>query len=371
MAKKETQHILRDMRTVYMALGIPLVLLLLFGYALTTDVEDVALALVDRDNTAASRRLVQILQNSSGFEVVTVLADPADAEEVFELELARCALIIERGFGKALDRNDEAAVQLLVDGTNANDASIAIGFAVQAGAWFQREQTSEAMARMGLGTGNLKSPISIQNRNWFNQALRSQWYLVPGLIAVILAMINTMLMALTVAREWEKGTMEQLLVTPVSRGEIVLGKLIPYLLIGLGQLVLISSAGVLLFDLPLRGNIPLLLGISTLFLLAGLGQGLLISVVTRNQQLAMMFSFLSSMLPALLLSGFMSPIASMPRLIQILTHIIPSRYFLVVTRGIFLKGVGVQAIETEILAIAGFAVALILLSIKKFKTRLD
>lgn len=359
IAKKEFRHILRDMRTLYLALGIPLVLLILFGYALTTDVEDIDLMVIDQDKSEASRELVASMENSGAFQVV---ARPDGAKEVtgnFMASRARAALVIERGYQRKLERNESAQVQLLVDGTNANDASIAIGYA---GAVTNAQSMKMAKMRM---------PLSVKSRNWFNQALRSQWYLVPGLIAVILAMINTMLMALTVAREWERGTMEQLLVTPMQPGELIIGKLLPYLCIGIGQLVLVSGAGVLLFQVPLVGNIGLLFGISIMFLLAGLSQGLLISIITRNQQLAMMFSMLSSMLPALLLSGFMSPIASMPVFIQGLTHIIPSRYFLVVTRGIFLKGLTFEAIMFETLAICAFAVGLTAIAAKKFKGRIE
>jgi len=372
MAHKELLHIVRDMRTVYMALGVPLVLLLLFGYALTMDVENVRLVVVDQDRTRASRDLTGAFDHAATFVITERTSDPREILEIFHRGEARAALVIPRGYGRALDRGEEAAVQLVADGTNANDASIALGFGAAVGQAMSLRLTNDALARLGLAKADaIRPPLEVKTRNWFNQDLKSQWYMVPGLIAVILAMITTILTALTVAREWERGTMEQLLVTPVRRIEIVLGKLIPYYVIGLGQLVLIATAGILLFGVPLRGSIPLLVATSSLFIVAGLGQGLLISVLTRNQQVAMQISMISSMLPSLLLSGFMSPIASMPRIIQWLTYAIPSRYFLVITRGIFLKGTPIGAIAIETAAVAAFGVILIALSVAKFRTRVE
>ena len=216
-----------------------------------------------------------------------------------------------------------------------------------------------------------RPPIDVRTRNWFNPALRSQWYLVPGLIAVLMAMMAVLLMALTVAREWERGTMEQLLVTPVRPVEIVLGKLVPYYVIGLAQLTLVAALGVLLFRVPLAGNVLLLYGLSSLFLVGALGQGLLVSILTRQQQLAMQFAVLSSMLPALLLSGFMSPIASMPQLIQLVTYAVPARYFLEILRGLFLKGVGVAALWPEASALAAFALVMLVAGTARFRPRID
>lgn len=372
VARKEGRHIVRDPRTLYLALGIPLIMLLLFGYALTMDVDHVNLVVVDRDMSAASRDLVERFTASGSFELVDGGRCAGDAACLFRRGAAQAVLVIEAGFGRHLARNEEAACQLLVDGTNANEASIAIGFSAATFETASLELITRALGRGGLGGGrDLAPPVQIKVRSWFNQALRSQWYMVPGLVAVILAMIATLLTALTVAREWEQGTMEQLLVTPVRRSEIVVGKLAPYLVIGVGQLVLIASAGVLLFDVPLRGSILLLFGVAVVFLTACLGLGLLVSVVTRNQRIAMMVAVLSSMLPALLLSGFLSPIASMPYLIQKLTYVFPARYFLVVTRGIFLKGSGFAALRWDIAAIAAFAALFTVVSVARFKTRID
>lgn len=370
MAQKEAWHVLRDMRTLYLALGIPFIMLLLFGYALSMDVDNVKVVVIDQDRTTASRNLIGAFAHSDSFVIAAYADDANDLDSLFKRRKVAAAILVERGFEKTLERGEEAHIQLIADGTNANDASIAIGFAAALGQNLTMELAQETLGRMG-GSFSGEAPVIVKARNWFNQNLKSQWYLVPGLIAVILAMITTILMALTVAKEWELGTMEQLLVTPVRRSEIVLGKLIPYYVIGVGQLVLVASAGVLLFDVPLKGSGLTLFVAASLFLLCGLGQGLLISVITKNQQVAMQISILSSMLPVMLLSGFLSPIASMPHIVQKITYLIPARYFLVITRGVFLKGVTFDVIWLETLALLVFAIVFGIASVKRFKTRLD
>jgi len=372
IATKETWHILRDFRTVYMALGIPVVMLLLFGYALTMDVEDIPLLVIDQDHSQASRELGLAFVTSGIFSVVAQAEDAHDLVARFERNQVKAALIIPPDFERDLAHGDLVHAQLIVDGTDANVASIALGYAAAIAQSRTLALVATSLERHGLPLGKqLRPPVTVKTRQWFNPTLRSQWYMVPGLIAVIMAMMAVLLMALTVAREWERGTMEQLLVTPVHPTEIVLGKLVPYFVIGLGQLALVAGAGVLLFDLPMRGSGVLLVAISSLFLIGSLGQGLLISIATRQQQLAMQFALLSSILPGLLLSGFMAPIASMPKFVQWISVIVPARYFLVVTRGIFLKGLGLAALWPQALALAVFAVVMLALGVARFRTRLE
>jgi ABC-2 type transport system permease protein len=372
IALKETRHVLRDARTVYLGLGIPLSLLLLFGWALTTDIDHISLIAIDGDRSAESRELISAFERSGLFDVVARPPSAADLETCFRRGEARAALVVPRGYARTLDRGGTATVQIVADGTNANDASIALAYGRAVVSDLGAAITARSLGRLGLtADGGAGPAVEVRSRNRFNSALRSQWYLVPGLIAVILAMVNTLLAALTVAREWERGTMEQLLVTPVCRSEIVIGKLVPYFLLGLGQLVLVTSCGVALFDVPFLGSLLLLFSASVLALLAALGQGLLISIVTRNQQVAMQVSVLTSMLPALLLSGFLSPIASMPWVIQKLSLIIPARHYLVILRGLFLKGLHVSDIGHELLLLAAFAAVLLAASVACLRTRLD
>ncbi|MBI5507158.1 MAG: ABC transporter permease [Deltaproteobacteria bacterium] len=372
VARKEGQHILRDWRTLYMAFGVPLVLLMLFGYALTMDIDQIKMIVVDGDRTPESRDLVSRFERTGTFTVVARPDDADGLQQAFHLGQAKAALVIAPGLGRTLSQGEAATAQLVVDGTDANVASIAIGFAAAVAQARTLELAVSALDAQGLTLGaRLKPPVVVKARNWFNPNLKSQWYLVPGLVAVIMAMLAAILMALTVAREWERGTMEQLLVTPVKPIEILIGKLIPYYLIGLGQLTLVAAAGVVLFDVPIRGNLGLLYLMSSVFLIGALSQGLLISVVARQQQVAMQLAMISSMLPAIMLSGFMSPIASMPKIVQAITYAIPARYFLVIVRGLFLKGIAFAQMRGPALALAAFAAVMLTLAVKKFKTRLD
>ena len=372
LARKETLHILRDLRNLYMPFGVTLVLLLLFGFGLTMDVDDIPMVVLDGDRTAESRDLVSTFARTGYFSFAATVDNDREVLNAFRRNAAKVALVIPLGFATHLARGEIAQAQIIVDGTDANVAAIAMGYASAIAQAQSLEFMQATLDSQGIGaTANLKAPVEVESRNWFNPNLKTQWYLVPGLIAVIMAMMSAILMALTVAREWERGTMEQLLVTPVRPIEILLGKLIPYFVIGIGQLILVIGAGVTLFEVPLAGNIALLYLISGIFLVGALGQGLLISVVTRQQQVAIQVAMISSMLPALLLSGFMSPISSMPTVIQYLTHIIPARYFLVVTRGIFLKGLTFGHLWAETLALLFFAVLMVAVAVRKFKTRLD
>jgi ABC-2 type transport system permease protein len=372
ISQKEGRHIIRDFRTVYLALGIPLVMLLLFGYALTMDVEDVPLLVIDGDHSPASRELAGAFEHSGLFTIVGRPDDPAVIMTAFRRSEAQAALILPAGFGRDRDRGQTASAQLILDGTNANIASIAMGYAAAISETQTVRLVAKALSDHGVASGQTpRPPIDVRVRNWFNGALRSQWYLVPGLIAIIMAMMSALLMALTVAREWERGTMEQLLATPVHPLEIVVGKLLPYFIIGLGQLTLVGAAGTWLFAVPVRGSLLLLNALSSLFLIGALGQGLLISVITRQQQLAMQLALMTSMLPALLLSGFMSPIASMPAVVRAITYVIPARYFLVVLRGLFLKGVSMDALWPEALALVIFATVMLTLATLRFRPRIE
>jgi ABC-2 type transport system permease protein len=372
IAAKETRHILRDFRTVYLALGIPLVLLLLFGYALTMDVIDIPAAVVDADKTAASRDLAAAFERTGFFSIAARIDDEAEIEGLFIRGVAKVAIVIPRGLARTLARGEKARVQILADGTDANSAAIAVGYSAALAQNRTMELASRALAALGAsGARAPKIAIDVRSRNRFNPTLKSQWFMVPGLIALIMAMMSAMLMSLTVAREWERGTMEQLLATPVRPIEIVVGKLLPYFATGLLQLALITAAGVALFDVPLRGGLLPLFGVSSLFLVGALGQGLLVSIATRKQQLAMQISLLTSMLPSMLLSGFMSPIASMPELVRYISQIVPARYFLVVLRDLFLKGSPLTSLWPELAALAVFAVVMLAACAASFKSRID
>lgn len=368
VAQKETWHILRDSRTLFLALGIPLVFLLLFGYALTSDIDHIPVVLIDQDQSRLARDLSGAFERTGTFTIVAHDDSDTRLGELFRTNTVKVALIIPRGFERAVARGELAAAQLIVDGTNANEATIAMGYAQAIGQSMSLNVTIETMERAGIPLRDNVSAVRLEGRNWFNATLKSQWYLVPGLVAVIMSMMTSILMALTVAREWESGTMEQLLATPVRRTEIVFGKIIPYFVIGFLQLIMIAAAGILLFDVPLRGNIGLLCLTSAIFMIGGLAWGLLISIVTRQQQLAMQLALLTTILPATMLSGFMTPIANMPKILQVITAIFPARYFLVILRALFLKDLPLSAIWPETAALLIFAAIVLSLCALRFRS---
>jgi len=364
LSKKEIIHIVRDVRVIYLALGLPVVLLALFGYAVTFDLDRLSIAVVDQDQTPASRRLVEAMTASASFRVQVVLRDPDEVETYFRRNELKAALVIPQEFGRSLARGEPAEAQLLLDGTDGITTNIAFGYAMG----ISQAETRRLLEKSGLV---LRPPLEGRLRVRFNPEVRSARFIVPGLIAMILAIMAVMLTALTVAREWERGSMEQLFATPVRRLEVILGKLLPYVAIGMVQVLLVVTVGAWLFDVPIVGSLWLLVAAALLFLVGMLGQGLLISVVTRSQQLATQFGMLSALLPTLLLSGFLFPIQNMPRLLQLISALIPGRYFIVILRGILLKGNGWSALWSEFLALGLFATAMIAVSTARFRRRLD
>ncbi len=365
LASKETIHIRRDVRTLYMALVLPVVLLLLFGYGVSFDIDSIPLVVVDLDGTEASTELRRTFVASDDFRLVAVVQDASQAERMFQSGLATAALVIPRGFERSLGRGGTVTVQLLLDGADSNTANIAQGKAAAMAQGVNLKLVRDATSGL-LDAPPLAARVSTR----FNPEGRSALYLVPGLIAYILAIVAVLLTALTVAREWEGGSMEQLFATPVGRLEIVLGKLLPYLVIGLVAVLLVLTVGAWVFDVPIRGDLGTLALSSFLFLTGMLGMGLLISVVTRNQLVATQAAFLSSMLPTLLLSNFIFPVENMPLILQWLSRIIPARYFIECLRGVLLRGNGLYELWPEVVALLIFAILMVIISTARFKRRL-
>ena len=347
VARKEWIQLKRDPRSMILAFLLPLVLLVFFGYAITWDVEDIRLGVLDHERTAESRELVEAFQSSGYFSVVAHPTNDAEAEILLERSQVLGVLVIPPGFSRNLARGGPAPVQMLVDGSDANTATIALNYG--------RVIIGGYSARAVLDGQAAQQPITVELRTWYNPALESRHMIVPGLVAVIMSIIASMLTALTIAREWERGTMEQLASTPVRRLEVVLGKLLPYLLIGLFDVAITVATAMALFGTPLKGSVALLSVLTLLFLLGALGFGIFISAVVKSQMLATQVAMVATFLPALLLSGFLFDIASMPRALQIFTYLIPARYYIVVTRGIFLKDVGVDVLWVQAVFMAGFA----------------
>lgn len=361
MAGKEVLHIRRDIRTLYLALAMPVLLLVLFGFGISFDVDHLGLAVVDQDRTAQSRELVRQVTASEEFVVQSEGTAPADGLRELRRGNAIGVLVVPRGFAEDVATGG-AQVQLLVDGSDGNTANQALA----------KAQALVEQASRKLGGGALRTPpLEVRVRTLFNPESRSALFLVPGLASYLLAIVAVLITALTVAREWERGSMEQLFATPVGRLEIVVGKLLPYLGIGLLQVLLVLTAGAWVFDVPVRGSLVALGLGALLFLIGMLGQGLLISVVTRNQVVATQVATMTSVLPSMLLSGFIFPIENLPPPLKVVSMLIPARYFVSTLRGVLLRGNGLDVLWPQLLAMAAFATVMLTLATRRFQRRLD
>jgi ABC-2 type transport system permease protein len=360
VARKEAIQLRRDRRSLTLAFALPLVLLVLFGYAITFDVRDVRTAVLDQDLSAASRRFLDAFRASGYLTFVAALDGPDQIAPTLDAGRAQLVLVIPPDFSARLGGPRPPRVQAVLDGSDANTATLVQGYL--------QGTVAELGARMARRAGRDASPpFTVDTRVWFNEELSSTNMIVPGLVAVIMMIIAALLTSLTIAREWERGTMEQLASTPVSRLEVVVGKLLPYLVIGLVDTGVASAVGVGLFGVPFRGSALLLMGLSALFLVGALGLGMFISAAVRSQLLASQLALIVTLLPAFLLSGFMFDVAVMPAPLRLLTYLIPARYFLVVTRGIFLKGVGAEVLAGQAALMVAFAVVGLGLAAVTFK----
>lgn len=360
---KEVMHILRDRQMLAFALVMPVVLILLFGYAVSFDIDSIPLAVVDQDHSRESRGLVDAFVQTDTFALVAQLEDPDGVEPLFRRGAAKAALVIPAGYGDDLARGREATAQVLVDGADNVTAGVTLGYA--------NAVALDASQRFIAGQlGAFEPPLEVRVITLFNRTLESAVFLVPGLMVLILVMVAVMLTALTVAREYERGSMEQLFATPVGRVEVILGKLGPYLVLGLLQVLLVLAMGVVLFDVPARGSLVLLFGVALVFLLAMLMQGLLISVVTKNQMVASQAAVISTLLPSLLLSGFVFPIENMPTPLQVIASLLPARYLVHALRAILLRGNGLDVIAVDLAAMGAFFLLLLVIATKRFERRI-
>jgi ABC-2 type transport system permease protein len=381
LARKEAIHIRRDPRSLYLAIGLPIFMIVLFGYAITLDIKHVAIGVVDQDRTALSREFAAKLAASAYFDLKLTLDSPAGVEKLLDEGRVKAVVVFPSGFARDVAGRRDTSIQVLLDGSNNNTALIAMGYISRLFQKLATDLLAEQAAREGAAGsaaagGGAVAPGSLPSvepriRVWYNPDLNSTDFIIPGLVAVVMMVMAGILTSLAIAREWETGTMEQLISSPVRAHEIVFGKLLPYFVLGLAQLALVVGTGTLLFGVPLRGNLFSLLVASSVFLLCGLGIGLFLSIVARTQQLAFMLAILLTLLPAFLLSGFMTPISSMPRIIQAFTYLIPARYFIIMVRGIFLKGFGFGDIWRELLLLAAFAAIVLTGCVRRLKLRLD
>lgn len=368
MSRKESLHILRDPRSLGMAVAIPMLMLVLFGYALALDVDQVPMVIWDQSRTYASRDFIARFTGSRYFSLRGEARNYQDVEHAIDMRHALLALVIPPDFSARLEGLRPVSVQLIVDGSDSNTATIAMGYVDVLTMTYSRDVVLAQMRRIAGKT--FEQPVDFRPRVWFNEDLESRNYIIPGLIAVIMMVIAALLTSLTVAREWERGTMEQLISTPVKGHELILGKLLPYFAIGMLDVLLAVLMGEFLFQVPLRGSAALLFAMAAVFLTGSLCMGIFISIVTKNQLLASQLAMVLTFLPAFLLSGFMYAIINMPRPIQVLTHVIPARYFVALLKGIYLKGVGLEVLGAQALFLTLFALVMMALANVKFKKKL-
>jgi len=362
--RKEVIHVRRDPISLLEIILLPLILMLLYGYALTFDIKKVSLAVYDQERSQLSEDLVRRFQSTDYFKLARFAQSYAELQGLITRREVQVGLIIPYDFSWSYQTGKTAKVQALVDGTDSNTANIILGYIEGVIAPYAQDLLVQRL--QSRGPARQKGPVDTQMRFWFNEDLESRNYIVPGLIAVIMTMVGALLTSLTEVQELERGSMEGLLATPLKKTELLLGKLGPYFFIGMLDMGIVMAMGKFLFQVPLRGSPLLLIGLSALFLIATLGQGLLISVSAESQLQAFQMAMLSTFLPSFLLSGFVFAIYLMPLPLRIISYIVPARYMVTISKGIYLKGLGLGVLWPSALMLAGAATLFVLLAIRKF-----
>jgi ABC-2 type transport system permease protein len=368
VARKEAIHVRRDPRSLALAVGVPMSMLLIFGYALTLDVDHVPFVVWDQCRSVESRELVAQFAASRYFDFRGGVEGCEALERAIDTGEAEMALVVPSRFAEDLLSGREAPVQAIVDGADSNTAGILLGYARAVTAAHNRRILLDWAGR---ATGAVPAdPIDLRIRVWFNPDLESRNFIVPGIMAVIMGLIAALLTSLTLAREWERGTMEQLVATPVQPAELVVGKLVPYAVVGAADLAIAVLMAVVLFRVPLRGSVALLGVAGALFIVATLAQGILISAAARQQLLASQLAMVSTFLPAFLLSGFAFAISNMPPVVRAITHVVPARYFVSLVKGIFLRGAGLEVLWPDALFLLVFGIVVTGLAIRATRKRI-
>lgn len=361
LMRKESAHIRRDPRSLMIVLAMPVIMIVMYGYALNMDVKHIRVCVLDRDRSADSRQLIAAFTAGGFFDLRGSVASSAEAAAWLTTRRARVALVIPAGFARARARGEGGQVQLLVDGSDATTAAVAVNDAELLVAGFS------AAGRPGRAPQLTALPVQAEPRVWYNPDLKSSNFLIPGLMATLLMMISALLTSITIAREKETGTLEQMLVSPVTAGEIVVGKVLPYVLIAFADGVLVLVTGRLLFGLHIQGSVVQLLAFSSLYVTAALSIGLFISTLVSTQQQAMLAAQLATTLPAFILSGYIFALSSMPWPLQALSHIVPARYYLIIIRGIILKGTAWDVFLPEAAWLAGLTAVVLVATTLRFR----
>ena len=364
ISRKELIHIRRDPISLLQIILLPVVLLLLYGYALTFDIKNVTMAIYDQERSQLSEDFINQFRGSDYFRIVKYTPSYNELTRLILERQVQVGLMLPYDFSWQYQTGKTAKVQGLVDGTDSNTANIVLGYLQGVTAAYNQKLLAQRLTAQGAGRGEV--PVDSQTRFWFNEDLESRNFIVPGLIVIIMTMVGALLTALTVVRELERGSMEGLMATPLRPTELLLGKIGPYFLIGMFDMGVVMALGKFLFQVPLRGSPWLLIGLAAIFLIATLGQGLLISVTSENQLQAFQMAMLTTFLPAFLLSGFVFSIYLMPLPLQIVSYIVPARYLVTISKGIYLKGLGMAYLWPSALMLTAAATFFVVMSIKKF-----
>jgi len=371
LARKEFKHILRDPRSLWIVFMLPNVMMFLFGYAIDLDLKDVRVGVCDLSRTPRSRELVEAIDASSYFSVVARCENPGETGGLFERRVIRAGVIIPRDFARALERERRAPVGIVIDGSDANSASIVQNYLET---FIATRSVGGGGAAGGEGAGGAASGaaplIAARPVVFYNRMLDSTNYIVPGLVAIVMMMLGALLTSVTIAREKETGTMEQILVSPIKPFEVIAGKVLPYLILAFSIAMIVVTVGHFWFKVPFVGSVSALMLYCLLYLFAALALGILISTLVSTQQVAMMLSLMVTLLPSIMLSGFIFPVASMPRALQFVSYILPATHFLVIVRGVMLKGNTLADLWAHVAALGGIGCILMILAVKRFSMKL-
>jgi ABC-2 type transport system permease protein len=366
ISRKEFIHIRRDMRSLLFSFLIPFILLLLFGYALSLDIKNIPFSVLDYNNSNSSREFISSFSQSGYFDLKGYLNSETEVKNTIDSGKSLAVIVIPTDFEKNLKASDKVTVQTIIDGTNSNKASIALGYINAISQTYSvKIYTEDKILK------EMKTPLSSETRVWYNEKLDSRNFIIPGLIAIIMLIIASLLTSQVISREWENGTMEQLIVSPVKPVELILGKLLPYFIIGMIDLSAIIILGKTLFKVYLRGNILLLFVLSSLFMIGALGMGITISIISKSQVVSYQLALLTSFLPSYILSGLVFPISSMPKIIQYITYLVPAKYFIIILRGIYLKANTFFILALDVLYLGIFALLMFIIANFKLVKKLD
>jgi len=368
IAEKEWIQVRRDGRSLILSILLPVLLLMLFAYALNMDVKRVSIAVYDQDKSALSRDLLESFSNTEYFRVHSYVGDYREIDDLIDQGTVIMGIVVPRNFESMYTSGKHVSVQVLIDGSDSTSATVAAGYVKSILFSFNRDLRIRDLNRAGIS--GIVAPVDVRSRVWYNEELQSKNFIVPGIIVIVMAIISALITSLTISREWERGTMETLITTPVRKYEVFFGKLVPYVLIALFDLIITVSLGHFVFSVPLRGSFIELYLIALLFLIGTSSLGIMISSATRSQVLSVQAAIIITYLPSIILSGYIFPVKNMPGIVQIITYLVPAKYLIVVMKGIALKGIGTSLLWTQIVFLTLYAIVVGAISLKKLSLKL-